>query len=101
MYCGKVMEEADVRSLFRNPMHPYTVGLMECIPRIDVKVERLNAIPGYVPHPSQFPEGCRFSSRCRKVMDICSREMPELMEINEGHKVRCWLYNNMKEGVLR
>jgi oligopeptide/dipeptide ABC transporter ATP-binding protein len=92
MYCGKVMEEADVRSLFRNPMHPYTIGLMECIPRIDAKVDKLKAIPGYVPHPSQYPEGCRFSNRCGRAMDICSKELPELVEIEEGHKVRCWLY---------
>lgn len=92
MYCGKVMEEASVKSLFRNPMHPYTMGLMNCIPSIDRKVEKLNAIPGYVPHPSQFPSGCRFSNRCGKAMDICSRELPGLIEIEEGHKIRCWLY---------
>jgi len=92
MYCGMIMEEAPVGSLFRNPMHPYTVGLIQCIPSINNKVTKLNAIPGYVPHPSQFPKGCRFSSRCGKAMDICSRELPEIIEIEEGHKVRCWLY---------
>ena len=99
MYCGKVMEEATVGSLFRNPMHPYTVGLMECIPRIDIKVDKLNAIPGYAPHPSQYPKGCRFSNRCSRAMDICSNELPELIEIEDGHKVRCWLY--MKGGEAR
>ena len=99
MYCGKVMEEAPVRSLFKNPMHPYTLGLMECIPRIDIKVDKLNAIPGYVPHPSQYPTGCRFSNRCSRAIDICSKELPELTEIDEGHKVRCWLY--MKGGGIR
>jgi peptide/nickel transport system ATP-binding protein len=99
MYCGKVMEEASVASLFRNPMHPYTVGLMECIPRIDVKIDKLNAIPGYVPHPSQYPTGCRFSNRCSRGLDICSKELPELIEIEEGHKVRCWLY--MKGGAAQ
>lgn len=92
MYCGKVMEEAEVGRLFSNPMHPYTVGLMECIPSIDRKVEKLKAIPGYVPHPSEYPAGCRFSSRCGRAMEICGREMPELIELEEGHKVRCWLY---------
>jgi len=92
MYCGMIMEEAPVGSLFRNSMHPYTVGLIQCIPSINNKVVKLNAIPGYVPHPSQFPKGCRFSSRCSKAMDICSRELPEIIEIEEGHKVRCWLY---------
>lgn len=99
MYCGKVMEEAEVKSLFKNPMHPYTVGLMECIPRIDAKVDKLNAIPGYVPHPSQYPKGCRFNNRCSKSMDICGKELPELVEIEEGHKVRCWLY--VKGGEVR
>lgn len=93
MYCGKVMEEAEVKDLFRNPMHPYTVGLMACIPRMDESVERLLAIPGYVPHPTQYPEGCRFSNRCSKASERCKVEMPELKEIENGHKVRCWLYD--------
>lgn len=92
MYCGKVMEEASVAGLFRNPMHPYTVGLLQCIPSIDTKADKLSSIPGYVPHPSWFPKGCRFSSRCGRAMVICSKEMPELIETEEGHKVRCWLY---------
>ncbi len=92
MYCGKVMEEAKVKTLFRSPLHPYTMGLMACIPKMDARVDRLQAIPGYVPHPSQYPAGCRFSSRCSRVMERCKAEMPELMEIEDGHKVRCWLY---------
>jgi oligopeptide/dipeptide ABC transporter ATP-binding protein len=92
MYCGMIMEETSVGNLFRNPLHPYTTGLMECIPSIDNKVDKLKSIPGYVPHPSQYPSGCRFSNRCGRVMDICRREMPELSEIEKDHKVRCWLY---------
>ncbi|HWQ30049.1 MAG TPA: ABC transporter ATP-binding protein [Negativicutes bacterium] len=92
MYCGRIMEEASVAELFRKPLHPYTTGLMECIPSIDNKVEKLKSIPGSVPHPSQYPSGCRFSNRCSRVMDICTREMPELSEIEKDHKVRCWLY---------
>jgi oligopeptide/dipeptide ABC transporter ATP-binding protein len=92
MYCGKIMEEASVTELFRNPLHPYTFGLMECIPSIDKKIDKLYTIPGYVPHPSQYPRGCRFSNRCSKAMDICTREMPQLIELDEGRKVRCWLY---------
>ena len=94
MYCGKIMEETSVTNLFRNPLHPYTVGLMECIPSIENKVSKLKSIPGYVPHPSRYPMGCRFSNRCGRAMDICCRELPELVEIEEGHKVRCWLYMN-------
>jgi oligopeptide/dipeptide ABC transporter ATP-binding protein len=92
MYCGKIMEETSVVNLFRNPLHPYTVGLMRCIPSIENKVSKLRSIPGYVPHPSQYPSGCRFSNRCDKAMDICHRELPELVEIEEAHRVRCWLY---------
>lgn len=90
MYCGKILEEASVKDLFRNPLHPYTIGLMKCIPRIDSAVEKLYSIPGYIPHPSQFPIGCRFNDRCEQAMDICKEKMPELIEIEEGHKVRCW-----------
>lgn len=92
MYCGKVMEEASVEELFRSPKHPYTVGLMECIPSIDVKAKKLISIPGYVPNPSEYPNGCRFSNRCTKAMDICSEKQPEFIEIEVGHKVGCWLY---------
>lgn len=92
MYCGKIMEEASVRDLFRRPMHPYTEGLMKCIPRIDSAVEKLYSIPGYIPHPSQFPAGCRFNDRCEYVTQRCKEEMPELREVEEGHKVRCWRY---------
>lgn len=92
MYCGKIMEEASVRDLFRRPMHPYTEGLMKCIPRIDSTVEKLYSIPGYIPHPSQFPAGCRFNDRCEYATQRCKDEMPELREVEEGHKVRCWRY---------
>lgn len=92
MYCGKVMEEASVEKLFRNPKHPYTLGLMECIPSIETKAEKLISIPGYIPHPSEYSNGCRFSNRCNKVMDICKSKMPELIEIEPGHKVACWLH---------
>ncbi|MGB7604514.1 MAG: ABC transporter ATP-binding protein [Lutisporaceae bacterium] len=92
MYCGKIMEEASVKDLFKKPMHPYTVGLMKCIPRIDSAVDKLYSIPGYIPHPSQFPDGCRFNDRCEYTTDKCRRDMPDLIEIEEGHKVRCWKY---------
>ncbi|HWR61097.1 MAG TPA: ABC transporter ATP-binding protein [Clostridia bacterium] len=99
MYCGKIMEETSVANLFRNPLHPYTVGLMQCIPSIENKVSKLKYIPGYVPHPAMYPKGCRFGNRCGKAMDICREELPGLVEIEEDHKVRCWLY--MKGGEAR
>lgn len=92
MYCGRIMEEASVKDLFNNPLHPYTIGLMKCIPRIDKSVEVLYSIPGYIPNASQYSDTCRFHDRCEKAMDICRRQEPEYIEIEEGHKVRCWLH---------
>ncbi len=96
MYAGKIVEEADVYHIFENPLHPYTVGLLQSIPRIDLnamKKERLQEISGVVPMPSQLPPGCLFHPRCSQVMDICRNELPELKPHQEKeHKVRCWLY---------
>lgn len=92
MYCGKIMEETTNQRLFKNPKNPYTKGLMKCIPRIDDKLEYLDTIEGYVPHPTDFPKGCRFSTRCPEVMEHCKEKLPELKEVEPGHKVRCWLY---------
>lgn len=100
MYCGKIVEEADVRSLFARPMHPYTIGLLRSIPQIDDDSDkRLYMIKGMVPNPFHMPEGCSFSDRCEHCMERCTKEMPELKEI-DGHKVRCFLYEEGKEGEL-
>ncbi len=100
MYCGEIMEEADVKSLFQRPMHPYTLGLLHSIPRIDDESgERLYMIKGMVPNPLHMPRGCPFSDRCDRRMDRCTREMPELKPV-DGHKVRCFLYDReTAEGV--
>ncbi len=98
MYCGKIMEEADVRSLFSRPLHPYTMGLMQSIPQIDDDSDnRLYMIEGMVPNPLNMPSGCPFSDRCDQSMEQCTKEMPELQDI-DGHKVRCFLY---KEAAVR
>jgi len=96
MYAGKVVEEADVYNIFEHPLHPYTEGLLESIPRIDhstQKKARLTEIQGVVPIPSQLPTGCHFHPRCPKVMDVCRHENPELKEEKADHRVRCWLYS--------
>lgn len=99
MYCGKIVEEADVRSLFANPMHPYTLGLLHSIPRLeDESEEPLYMIKGMVPNPLHMPLGCPFSDRCDRCMDRCREEIPELIE-KDGHKVRCFLYESEKEEV--
>ena len=99
MYCGKIMEEADVRTLFKNPLHPYTVGLLKSIPQIDDDSEkRLYMIKGMVPNPLNMPKGCPFSDRCDSSMERCKEEMPELIDAS-GHKVRCFLYDKKEGGM--
>ena len=90
MYAGKVVEYTDVHTLFRNPKHPYTQGLLNSIPRMGQKVERLEPIEGQPPSLSRLPEGCSFAPRCKQVMPRC-REVPMLETVEAGHLVRCWL----------
>ena len=94
MYAGKVVEEAPVASLFANPRHPYTQGLIRSIPRVDRAArhkERLEAIPGTVPSLLDPPPGCRFAARCKYAMDICIQAVPPLKEVAPGHRVACVL----------
>lgn len=92
MYAGKIVEEADVRSLFRKPLHPYTEGLMNSIPRIDAPTkQRLNVITGVVPNPLNMPVGCRFHPRCPLAVDQCRESQPSLVEVAPGRYVSCWL----------
>ena len=94
MYAGKVVEEADVDSLFENPCHPYTQGLIRSIPRIDLASAhktRLEAIGGTVPILIDPAPGCRFAPRCRHVMSLCSEQEPLLREIAPGHRMACHL----------
>jgi peptide/nickel transport system ATP-binding protein len=92
MYAGNIIEEAPVMELFKNPMHPYTDGLMKSKPSLDKEVDRLYSIPGQVPNPIDMPEECHFCTRCPKVMDICRKQQPPTREITPGHKVACFLY---------
>ncbi len=95
MYAGKVVEEADVETLFHDPQHPYTRGLIESRPAIDTVQTRLRYIPGNVPNPLEMPGGCPFHPRCPHAMEICTREMPAERELKDGHTVRCWLHENV------
>ncbi|MCX7885109.1 MAG: ABC transporter ATP-binding protein [Caloramator sp.] len=92
MYAGKVVEEAEVIELFKNPKHPYTLGLLESKPQIHVEKEKLYSIPGQVPDSINLPNGCYFYPRCEKAIKICKEVMPSLKEIGKGHKVACHLY---------
>jgi peptide/nickel transport system ATP-binding protein len=92
MYAGDVDETAVVRELFRNPLHPYTKGLLASVPKIE-QVGELAMIPGSVPNLIAPPSGCRFHPRCPFVMEICPREKPTLFERSPGHWVACHLYS--------
>lgn len=100
MYAGKVVESAPVRELFKNPKHPYTIGLMESMPSLNTGKERLNVIEGSVPNPVDLPKGCYFADRCKHVMDCCREGQPETVKIASRHRVSCFLYKNedKKEG---
>ena len=92
MYAGESVETADVKSVFKNPLHPYTVGLLESLPKINRDQEKLYNIRGTVPSPKDYPAGCRFSPRCDHCQDKCRNEKPPLIDLGDGRQVRCWLY---------
>ncbi len=99
MYAGVVVEHADVRSLFADPLHPYTIGLLGSIPRgrrQKGKHEQLTTIPGIVPNLLDLPTGCRFQDRCVRVLDICRQSEPPLAAADDDHLVRCWLHLGME-----
>ena len=101
MYAGNFVEQAQVTELFKNPMHPYTQGLINSIPILGEDKPRLDVIPGLVPNMIQIPTGCRFSPRCRLreefQLSICMEQEPDLQEALPGHRVRCWLYQDSDE----
>ena len=96
MYAGKVVEHGLTEDLFREPHHPYTVGLLNSVPDLHENKEMLNAIPGIVPSPDNFPSGCRFQDRCPLVIDKCKAEEPMLEEFENGHRAACWRANEVK-----
>jgi peptide/nickel transport system ATP-binding protein/oligopeptide transport system ATP-binding protein len=97
MYAGKIVEYTDAKNLFGDPQHPYTWGLMNSLPRMDKEVDRLEMIPGVVPSPLEFPEGCKFNPRCPLADKKCIAEDPDIEEVKAGHKVRCWHYKKLKQ----
>ena len=94
-YCGQVIEEGPVEELFENPCHPYTQGLLTSLPVMGSR-DRLYVIPGTVPSPGNLPEGCVFNPRCGHATEKCRSCRPQMTDISDGHRVRCWLYD--KEG---
>lgn len=92
MYAGEVVETADVRTLLRDPKHPYTVGLIGSTPQKSKGFRRLHTIPGNVPSPGEPIKGCRFAARCNQAMPVCFEQTPQLKEIDAQHQCKCWLY---------
>ncbi|RME44467.1 MAG: ABC transporter ATP-binding protein [Chloroflexi bacterium] len=96
MYAGHIVEQADVVDLFEQPLHPYTLGLLNSIPVLGENKQRLDVIEGVVPNLIDLPPGCRFAPRCRarqgKDLSICLEKEPDLLSVQPNHTVRCWLY---------
>ena len=97
MYSGQIIEEASVKKIFENPEHPYTKGLIQSVPDIRYKKDRLYSIAGNVPKPGTIERGCRFAARCEFAFERCLEENPELYETSAAHQTRCFLYD--KKGV--
>ncbi len=98
MYAGKVVEQADVQTLFHSPSHPYTQGLIGSRPTIEGTGDRLEFIPGNVPNPLKMPGGCPFHPRCPHAMPVCHAQMPGVTMLDDRHLVRCWLHEEIQEG---
>jgi peptide/nickel transport system ATP-binding protein len=92
MYGGKDVETAPVSEIINSPKHPYTVGLIDCLPGASKSARRLTSIPGTTPDPVNLPEGCTFHPRCPRAMNICSQQEPAKTIISKGHSVSCHLY---------
>lgn len=93
MYAGNIVEEASTRNIFNDPKHPYTKALLQCLPRLnDSEKQKLASIKGQPPGLINIPKGCRFAPRCSSVMDICKEKEPDMIELADKSKVRCWMY---------
>mgnify|MGYP004709933407 FL=1 len=98
MYNGHIVEKAPVADIFREPLHPYTQGLLSAIPRITKERKPLSTIEGMVPNPVERIKGCRFWPRCPKACDRCRKEEPSVFSVGENRQVRCWLYAQADNG---
>ncbi|TVQ18939.1 MAG: ABC transporter ATP-binding protein [Spirochaetaceae bacterium] len=101
MYAGKIVEQADVVTLFHSPQHPYTQGLINSRPTIEQDRDRLVFIPGNVPNPLQMPGGCPFHPRCPHAMAVCAERMPPQSSLKDGHTVKCWLHHDLSADESR
>ncbi|GAA6294962.1 ABC transporter ATP-binding protein [Enterocloster asparagiformis] len=97
MYAGEIVEKGTLEDIYNSPRHPYTVGLFQSIPDLDVESERLNIIPGMMPDPANLPEGCNFCDRCSHADGRCVKP-PPAVKVSDTHEVRCWLAAGGEEG---
>jgi len=95
MYASRIAEEAGKDDIFIKPAHPYTQGLLNSIPKLTADSGRLEAIPGQVPSPFNYPAGCHFRDRCPHAFDRCTQEVPPLMKLGEGHRAACWIADKL------
>ena len=91
MYAGRIVEQGDVRQIFNNPSHPYTEALINSVPKMEEKMDRLYSIPGQPPALWDLPEGCAFAPRCPYVHDRCHEAYPEVFDVGDGQRSACWL----------
>ena len=101
MYAGRVVEQGTVHEIFKNPSHPYTVGLMNAKPAVNKQIDRLYSIPGKVPNPINMPDYCYFRDRCEKSIGCCQGEYPSEVELSPTHKVSCYRYYKDQEECKR
>lgn len=97
MYAGKIVEEGDVESIYENPKHPYTIGLIKSVPDVNKKIDKLYSIPGNVPKPGSIKQGCSFAARCEFAMNRCFTETPPLLDSGQGQSVRCFLHEIVED----
>ena len=95
MYASRIAEEASRDDIFSSPAHPYTRGLLNSIPKLAADSGRLEAIPGQVPSPLNYPSGCHFRDRCPHAFDRCANEIPSLMDLSGGHRAACWIADKL------
>jgi oligopeptide/dipeptide ABC transporter ATP-binding protein len=93
MYAGRIVEKAPIKTFYKNPAHPYSMGLIKSVPVLGRRADRLDSIDGQPPSLLDLPPGCRFSARCTKAKKICFESYPPEISLEEDHKVSCWLYS--------
>ena len=92
IYAGEIVEYGTLQQVYKNILHPYTEGLFGSVPRLETNSKRLAAIDGMMPDPTALPKGCKFAERCKFATDRCRAELPDMYELEDGHKVRCFRY---------